>query len=542
MTRNSSLAARRYTFGPYTLDPIRRLLWCDGVLVPLTPKTVDVLTVLVERHGQVVDKDDLLRFVWPNAVVEENNLARHISILRKALQQRRGQHDFISTIPGRGYLFVAAVAELDAAAAPDAREPAGAPPAAMPEAAVLLHADAADPAPPAAGPPQRSWIAAAAAVALVVIGAAGGLMYWSRQAAPGRESRTLNAELRQLTFDAGVQRDPTWSPDGAWLAYAADRGGNLDLYRRSLTDPTPLQLTSDPADESQPDWSPDGRSIAFRSEKDGGGVYVMPAAGGAARRVAGFGFFPRWSPDGARVLFRGSMLRGIDSGAFVVSADGSGLAAVRPDLLRQFRAPHIAWHPDGRRVSIGGRRDRSKWSFVTASISGTEAIESPSAARLADELRSQSVTLGRFVWSASARHLYFEGRSADAQGVWRVDIEPGSLAWKSTPERMSTGPAEYTDLALSPDATRLAFTVRHDRTRVWSFPFAPEDGHLIGSGQPVTPGGPAEYDAAAPLDGSKVAYRTVRGGRHDAIPRRSDGPVGLAVPERNGNGSTEGPA
>ena len=113
MTRNSSSVLRRYTFGPYTLDPIRRLLWRDGTLVPLTPKTVDVLAALVERHGQVVDKDDLLRFVWPNTVVEENNLARHISILRKALQQRRGQHDFISTIPGHGYLFVPAVAIVD---------------------------------------------------------------------------------------------------------------------------------------------------------------------------------------------------------------------------------------------------------------------------------------------------------------------------------------------------------------------------------------------------------------------------------------------
>jgi dipeptidyl aminopeptidase/acylaminoacyl peptidase len=80
--------------------------------------------------------------------------------------------------------------------------------------------------------------------------------------------------MRQLTFDPGVQRDPTWSPDGAWLAYAADRGGSLDLYRRSLTVPTPIRLTSDPADESQPDWSPDGQSIAFRSEKDGGGDHL----------------------------------------------------------------------------------------------------------------------------------------------------------------------------------------------------------------------------------------------------------------------------
>src|SRR5918994_7463454 len=113
MNSDSSSVYRRYSFGPYTLDPMRRLLWRHGALVALTPKTVEVLSVLVERHGTIVEKDDLLRFVWPNAVVEENNLPRHISMLRKALQQRRGQHDFISTVPGRGYMFVAAVAECD---------------------------------------------------------------------------------------------------------------------------------------------------------------------------------------------------------------------------------------------------------------------------------------------------------------------------------------------------------------------------------------------------------------------------------------------
>ena len=113
MTSDFPSPHRRYSFGPYTLDPVRRLLWRDGTLVPLTPKTVEVLSLLVERHGAIVEKDDLLRFAWPNAVVEENNLARHVSILRKALQQRRGHQDFISTIPGRGYMFVAEVREIE---------------------------------------------------------------------------------------------------------------------------------------------------------------------------------------------------------------------------------------------------------------------------------------------------------------------------------------------------------------------------------------------------------------------------------------------
>jgi Tol biopolymer transport system component len=213
------------------------------------------------------------------------------------------------------------------------------------------------------------------AACLLLLTAAGLTWYVARP----QQENVPRTELRQLTFDPGLQRDPTWSPDGQWLAYAADRFGNLDLYRRSMADPTPIPLTTDPADDSQPDWSPDGRWIAFRSERNGGGIYVMPSGGGPAERVTAVGFFPRWSPDGSRLLLRGSMLRGIGSGAFVVNRDGSQLAAVRPDLLRQFDAPHVGWFPDGKRISIAGRRDRATWTFLTAPIEGNTSLTSPSS-------------------------------------------------------------------------------------------------------------------------------------------------------------------
>ena len=232
MTSDSSSIHRRYSFGPYTLDPARRLLWRDGALVPLTPKTVDVLSVLIERHGRVVEKDDLLRFVWPNAVVEENNLARHISILRKALQQRRGQQqDFISTIPGRGYMFVAAVSETEdlRAEAVDALPADGFQPSATETQSAPI---------PTVSPREpaiqgifllprrisRRGIGLTAAASLVLIVVAGVAWYVVRDPV----SHPVRTELRQLTFDPGVQRDPTWSPDGLWLAYASDRSGNLD--------------------------------------------------------------------------------------------------------------------------------------------------------------------------------------------------------------------------------------------------------------------------------------------------------------------------
>src|SRR5262245_43013571 len=99
-----------YEFGPYRLDAAERRLLRDGKVVPLQPKTFDVLLALVERHGRLLEKDDLMRAVWPDTVVEEVNLANNISILRKTLSEN-GER-LIETVPKRGYRFVAEVCEL----------------------------------------------------------------------------------------------------------------------------------------------------------------------------------------------------------------------------------------------------------------------------------------------------------------------------------------------------------------------------------------------------------------------------------------------
>ena len=100
-----------YEFGPFRLDAAERLLSRDGEVVPLQPKTFDVLLALVERPGRLLEKDELLKAVWPDTVVEEANLANNISILRKSLSQNGQQ--FIETVPKRGYRFVANVKKLE---------------------------------------------------------------------------------------------------------------------------------------------------------------------------------------------------------------------------------------------------------------------------------------------------------------------------------------------------------------------------------------------------------------------------------------------
>src|SRR5262245_2460712 len=99
-----------YEFGPYRLNAAERLLSRDGEAVSLQPKIFDLLLVMVERHGRLLEKDELMKAVWPDTVVEEANLANNISILRKTIGENGRQ--FIETSPKRGYRFVAEVREV----------------------------------------------------------------------------------------------------------------------------------------------------------------------------------------------------------------------------------------------------------------------------------------------------------------------------------------------------------------------------------------------------------------------------------------------
>src|SRR5687767_1485487 len=100
-----------YEFGPYKLVPAEKHLLRDGRAVPLTPKAFDLLVVLVESAGHLVEKADLLSRVWPDSFVEEANLSVKMSELRRALGEASNENQYIETVPRRGYRFVAEVTE-----------------------------------------------------------------------------------------------------------------------------------------------------------------------------------------------------------------------------------------------------------------------------------------------------------------------------------------------------------------------------------------------------------------------------------------------
>ncbi|HLG15085.1 MAG TPA: winged helix-turn-helix domain-containing protein [Blastocatellia bacterium] len=107
----SNQASQFYEFGRFRVDAGQRLLLRDGEVVPLTPKVFDILLALVQNSGRIVEKDDLMKRVWPDAFVEEGNLTQNISLLRKSLGEGPNGTHYIETIARRGYRFVAAVRE-----------------------------------------------------------------------------------------------------------------------------------------------------------------------------------------------------------------------------------------------------------------------------------------------------------------------------------------------------------------------------------------------------------------------------------------------
>jgi adenylate cyclase len=100
-----------YEFGPFRLEPHEHRLVCEGRPVPLPGKAFQTLCFLLERHGKLVSKPDLMQAVWPETTVEENNLDRNISMLRKALGEQPNGQSYIETVPRAGYRFIAAVTE-----------------------------------------------------------------------------------------------------------------------------------------------------------------------------------------------------------------------------------------------------------------------------------------------------------------------------------------------------------------------------------------------------------------------------------------------
>jgi Tol biopolymer transport system component/DNA-binding winged helix-turn-helix (wHTH) protein len=518
---SQSVGRRSYRFGLFTADCRKRLLWSGGIVVPLTPKAFEILATLIDARGRVIEKDELVSRVWGSVAVEDATLARHISTLRRALDERPDQHSYIVTVPGRGYEFVAPVTEVDPLPAAELDldyVPAPAPAETVPAGASGPVAVPAIPSAARGDDTGRSrdgarWLpfAMASVFALVVVGGVFVALEFRRG-----QPRTAQRALQQFTFHGGLQRQAAWSPDGGSVAYTSDAAGSSDIWVQPLNGAAPVRVTSSPAEDSQPDWSPDGQSLVFRSERDGGGLYVAPVAGGNERRIVDFGYRPKWSPDGSLVLFSSSGHLGGSSRIYLVGRDGGSPRLVRPDLIGTLNVVDAGWAPDRSGIAIWARRkETGEWIFATVPVEQGAVVPFARNAAVDRRIQDGRLTLGRFVWSPSGRDLFFEGLSDNVRNIWRVTVDPATHAWIGGPDRLTTDAGQDADIAISPDGTRLIFSAASSRTRVWTFPFDGLLGRIQGPGEAVTAGGGAEQDADSPADASKLVYSAVRGNREE---------------------------
>ena len=202
-----------YEFGPFRINSVQRVLLRDGEVVAVTPKQFDLLLLLVENHGRVVEKERLIEEVWPETAVEEGNLTTNIYMLRKLLGEDANRQQYIQTLPRRGYRFVGEVREVMSGDVwPGAKEPAELHLVTRQEQEAVLPREALMRAGWAS--PGVKWRLALAAVALLVLSAAIAFWIWGKPKLPASAGgvktiavlpfKPLSAESRDESLEVGM--------------------------------------------------------------------------------------------------------------------------------------------------------------------------------------------------------------------------------------------------------------------------------------------------------------------------------------------------
>ena len=265
----------------------------------------------------------------------------------------------------------------------------------------------------------------------------------------------------QITSAVGLERSPTWSPDGGRVAYQSDQDGDFDIWVTQVGGGRPLNLTADHEGRDEfPAWSPDGNQIAFYSNRDGDGCFLMSALGGPARRIANTTDFwtsaPVWSSDGSELA------------CLVVDLDGVRVEIVHVESRESRRvslpaktssALELSWSPDGER-----------FAFV-------DSFRNPDVTRLwmvsAHDGQGGLVTDGLFAdrassWSSAGDVLYFVSNRGGTADLWQQRLRTdGDFIGSS--EQLTTG-IGMTDAYFSRDHSKLAYTRGRIVANVWRVP------------------------------------------------------------------------
>jgi Tol biopolymer transport system component len=343
-----------------------------------------------------------------------------------------------------------------------------------------------------------------------------GAAWWAVRQRSARDemvrSGVTQRNQQKLTFAPGLQTDVTWSPDGRFIAYASDQAGNFDIWVQPIPSSggDAVQVTRSAAHERQPAWSPDNTSIVYRSERDGGGLYIIPAFGGAERQLAAFGVRPRWTPDGANVLFASTdLIAGLVPKLYRVGLDGRPPQQILQTFTeRLFSIQSWAAHPDGQRLSVIGTASTGEQGLFTVPMTGGPAVLSKDRMDLRPQHSGGPAWFG---WSPAGTALFIESVEQWKTDLWRVDVNPQTLELM-TGERLTTGAGVHTGPAITADGERLAFTSQIQTVRLWSLPLAAGADRLSGDGKPITEAGARALTFDLSRDGKRLVYALAREG------------------------------
>jgi Tol biopolymer transport system component/DNA-binding winged helix-turn-helix (wHTH) protein len=453
---------RKFKFGPFLLDPAKRLLLREGRPVELTPKVVNLLLALVERRGELVEKQELMRLLWGDTFVEESNLTTSVSALRKALGENGPPHQYIKTEPKRGYRFIAEAVEVSG------EELEG--PGIRGDTAALIGSGSEPQAEGIESAGERARLKGqkltgrarllylVGGVSICIAVASLSLYGLLRLRNSAARSHT-QLDVVRVTASGDVT-SAAISPDGKYVVYALASQGRQSLWIRQTSASASARLVP-PSEDSigAVTFAPDGSSVYYTTSA---GVYRLPVLGGEPRRVAdGTVSGIAVSPDGRNLAY---MRREPDAGEsvlFVAGADGSGerrlAARKRPESF--YAGP--SWSPDGKFLAVvtQGHGERAMKLVGVRVESGEEELI---------HYGTWDVIQG-VAWLPDGSGLVVSAREAMASLVrpvqlWRL-THPGGRA-----SRITNDLNDHSGVSLAADGRSLITVQSEQRSYIWVVP------------------------------------------------------------------------